>query len=926
MKRIFTLLFFAMFAGQALAQTTFDLGTNVQGVVDGETLTISGTGNMNDFTSSTKPKFGNIKEVIIGEGVTSIGSYAFYNCSGLTRITIPNSVTSIGNYAFLNCSGLTEITIPNSVTCIGSDAFSGCSGLTEVIIPNSVTSIGSTAFSDCSGLTEINVESDNTKYASQDGVLFNKDKTTIICYPAGKTDPEYTIPNSVTSIGDHAFRGCSGLTSVTIPNSVTSIGYGTFYNCSGLTEITIPNSVTSIGSSAFYGCSGLTEITIPNSVTSIGSSAFYGCSGLTEITIPNSVTSIGSSAFSGCSGLTEITIPNSVTSIGNELFRGCSGLTEITIPNSVTTIGSGVFSSCTNLTSVAIPNSVTSIGGYVFSACRNATIYCESASKPTRWSTGWSVGSKTVNWGCKVVRTKAVNGTVTIDGTRYAFKGDDCSLWYLKSTTNGTATITATANSVHPFIRWNDNNTTNSRTINVRASVTYTAIFEAHTETYKFENIQTATCTVDGSQDSVVYCTVCDEELYRETLVIPATGHNYGAPTYSWADDGSACTAKVVCQNDETHIATEDATITSEETVAPTCEEEGTTTYTAVFENELFTTQTKAVVDIPALRHNYGAPTYEWADDGSTCTATAVCLRDETHVATEDATITSEETVAPTCEEEGTTTYTAVFENEPFTTQTKDVVDIPANGHKADSIVFENQNAATCTTVGTYDSVVYCSVCQIELFRVEKEVAATGHSYSAAVTAPTCIAVGYTTHTCSVCEHTYNSDTVAAKGHTEVIDSAVAATCTASGKTEGKHCTICNNVIVAQTEIPALGHDFKDYTYNNDASEESDGTKTATCSRCGEKDTQVAEGTKLVGIPENNGTAVSESAANDVNIYAHGNTIVVENATDEIRVYDAMGKLICMDATSCVRAEINVNGTGVYIVKTGGIVKRVMVR
>ena len=139
-----------------------------------------------------------------------------------------------------------------------------------------------------------------------------------------------TIPNSVTSIGNYAFNGCSGLTSITIPNSVTSIGDYAFNNCSSLTSITIPNSVTSIGNYAFYGCSSLTSITIPNSVTSIGTSAFYGCSGLTSITIPDSVTSIGTSAFYGCSSLTSITIPNSVTSIRGSAFSNCSKLNEIT--------------------------------------------------------------------------------------------------------------------------------------------------------------------------------------------------------------------------------------------------------------------------------------------------------------------------------------------------------------------------------------------------------------------------------------------------------------------------------------------------------------------------------------------------------------------------------------------------------------------
>ncbi len=338
-----------------------------------------------------------IPSTVIYEGVkcsvTSIGSWAFDGCSGLTSVTIPNSVTSIGNSAFYDCRGLTSVTIPNSVTSIGSWAFDGCSGLTSVTIGNSVTFIGESAFSSCSGLTSVTIPNSVTSIGSWafDGC-------------SGLTS--VTIPNSVTSIGESAFYGCSGLTSVTIGNNVTSIGRYTFHNCSGLTSVTIGNSVTFIGESAFSGCSGLTSVTIPNSVTTIGDDAFYDCSGLTSVTIPNSVTSIGESAFLGCSGLKsvhisdlaawckisfsdydtnplyyakhlymngtevkDLVIPNSVTSIGDNAFRSCSGLTSVTIPNSVTSIGDNAFRSCSGLTSVTIPNSVTSIGESAFLGC-----------------------------------------------------------------------------------------------------------------------------------------------------------------------------------------------------------------------------------------------------------------------------------------------------------------------------------------------------------------------------------------------------------------------------------------------------------------------------------------------------------------------------------------------------------------------------
>jgi len=322
-------------------------GDNLTWVLDDTgTLTISGTGEMRNWKNpedyAGDPYYGgpngplptwhnykdSIRSVQIGDGVTTIGNYAFAFCTHLTSVTIGNGVTSIGFQAFADCTGLTSVTIPEGVTSIDERVFTGCSGLTS-----------------------IHVAADNLNYRSIDGVLFDKAATTLLLCPGGKNGA-YTIPEGVTGIGDHAFHECKSLTSITIPNGVTTIGNYAFVFCTHLTSVIIPDGVTTIGSWAFESCCRLTSVTLPGSVTTISDGAFCGCEGLTSMTIPEGVITIGDYAFGTCTGLTSVMIPDSATTIGDGAFDSCCRLTSVTIPEGVTTIGFEAFSDCSGLTDV----------------------------------------------------------------------------------------------------------------------------------------------------------------------------------------------------------------------------------------------------------------------------------------------------------------------------------------------------------------------------------------------------------------------------------------------------------------------------------------------------------------------------------------------------------------------------------------------
>lgn len=412
---------------------------------------------------------GALTTITISEGLTSIGENAFYMCRKLTTVTLPStletigdsafysceklgylelpdslttideeafsacyelnipklpaSLTSVGRMAFRLCHALTELTFPEGMETIGDSAFESCNGLISVTIPATVTSIGDRAFSDCSKLMAIHVAEGNKKYASQGGVLFNADKTALMCYPSGKTDTEYTIPATVTTLNEYVFSENLQLTKVTVPGSIAVIPQYAFYCTSDLTEVVLNEGIMEIGQTAFYG-TGLTSVTLPDSLTTIGNHAFYNTKlksvsigknvtaigerafdyiydlteikvaedntaftsvdgilmnkdktamvqvpdGVTSVVVPETVTALAPLQFYDCQKLTSVVLPDGITEISDDCFSHCYALKELTLPESITSIGHTAFQS-SGLTSITFPAALTSIGDSAFDYC-----------------------------------------------------------------------------------------------------------------------------------------------------------------------------------------------------------------------------------------------------------------------------------------------------------------------------------------------------------------------------------------------------------------------------------------------------------------------------------------------------------------------------------------------------------------------------
>ena len=386
-------------------------GDDLRWTLENGVLTVSGTGAMWDFTPTSTPWYGQtgqVTQVVLEPGVTSIGNYAFFCCDKLTAVSIPEGVTVIGDGAFIACQSLAGITLPDGLRRIGSSAFSSCRQLQSIAIPEGVTEIGSSAFS-ATNLEVIDLPSTLTSlgaYAFENCAVYS------VRIPEGVTELKegtfyacpnllsVSLPESLTTIGKNAFLSCPSLQELFLPAAVTEIGSAAFDRCNGLMsirvaeentaygtldgilytkdlgalifcpksvagEITVPDGVTRIESSAFANCGNLTAVKLPDSVTEIGSGAFYGCGNLTAVRLPEGLSSISGSTFGECWSLRTVNIPGSVTEIGIYAF-GSSGLTEVTLPEGLTRLGEAAFYRTSDLSGITIPASVTGIDNYAF--------------------------------------------------------------------------------------------------------------------------------------------------------------------------------------------------------------------------------------------------------------------------------------------------------------------------------------------------------------------------------------------------------------------------------------------------------------------------------------------------------------------------------------------------------------------------------
>lgn len=749
----------------------------------------------------------NLERITIPDTITSIEPYVFRDCKGLKGFVIANGVTELGSYAFANCTGITEITFPDSLLAIQTGAFSGCTALEKVKLPQSVLKIADNTFHGCSALQEIR------------------------------------MPDQIESIGAEAFRGCAAIKNISLPANLTELGDGVFQECVELQRINLPAGITDIPDNIFSGCAALQQVSIAGNVTGIGNYAFAKCTQLKIAAVPETVTEIGNYAFSGCEAIQNIKLPQKMTQIGSYAFQGCVGLTNMEIPKNVTTIGAAAFSGCSGLKSMTLPfagysssaSSEKSLFGYIF----GSSSYMGGVATKQYHSSGYQT-----YYLPESLKTVTVTGGQILYGTFYNCTG---------------ITSLSIPDSLAEISDYAFYNCAGIEKMTLPKDLTKIGkcafsgcsglkqlIFPLSLEsigTYAFSDCSSLQdISIPGKVTGI------ESHLFSgctslKSIDIPDGVKTIG--TFAFSDCSSMTDIKVPDSVTEIGSAAFSGCSSLQSMTLPfvgtgnnQTASSSKTLFGYIFGSKNYTggTAVKQVYSYSASGVTYyipaslksvkvtGSPVLYGAFFG--CSGLTHLELPENLTEVRDYTFYQcsglEEISLPA----GVTNIgTYAFGS--------------CTGMKYVTFLGEAPAAIATTAFSGVTATVFYPVSDTTW----KDIVgnqyggtltwqAHAHNYQSVVTAPSCTERGYTTHQCTRCNSFYVSDYVNALGHVSVKDPAVQASCTQTGLTEGAHCSICGDVLIAQISTQKAGHQFTEYISNEDATYEQDGTMIAECKIC----------------------------------------------------------------------------------------------